>query len=106
MASNIVELINEYYEARKPYTQMLREAHANLPSKNSSSKAHTSTAESSDTVQSQQEPQFSMSPKIPHDEIREVLEKLEAARIEYAPGEKSTGKASAEKKGKAPVKKK
>ena len=98
MASNLVELVNEYYEARKPYTQMLREAHANLPSQNSSPKTSTSTADASDTVPSQQEPQFSTSPKIPHDELKDVLEKLEAAKIQYAQGEKSTGKASAGKK--------
>ena len=106
MASNLVELVNEYYEARKLYTQMLREAHASLPSQNTSPKSNKSTAESNDTAQSQQESQFSMSPKIAHDEIREVLEKLEAAKIEHAQGDESTGKASAGKKGKAPVEKK
>lgn len=100
MASNIVELVNEYYEARKPYTQMMREAHASLPSKNSSK----ANAEANDRPPAQSEPQFSLSPKIPHDEIKNVLEKLEAAKIECLQGEKSTGKASAEKKGKAPVK--
>lgn len=103
MASNLVELVNEYYEARKPYTQMVREAHASLPSKNSS-KANASTVEANDMAQSQSEPQFSLSPKIPHDEIKDVLEKLKAARIECVQGEKTTGKASVEKKGKAPVK--
>lgn len=94
MASNLVKLVNEYYEARKPYTHMLREAHANLPSKNPSTKDHTSTAEPSDMVQ---EPSFSISPKIPHDEIKDVFRKLEAAKMEYAQG-KSTGNASKEKK--------
>lgn len=103
MVSNLVELVNEYYAARKPYTQLVREAHANLPSSpNSSPKTcSTSTAgTSSDTVQShqQQESDFSLNPKIPHDEIKEVLQKLEAARIQYAEGEKSTGKAAAGKK--------
>ena len=100
MASNLVELVNEYYEARKPYTQMVREAHASLPSKNSTK----TNAEANDMAHSQAEPQFSLSPKIPHAEIKEVLEKLEAAKIEYVQGEKSTGKASTGKKGKAPVK--
>ena len=103
MASNLVELVNEYYEARKPYTQMVREAHACLPSKNST-KTNASTAEANDMAHSQSEPQFSLSPKIPRAEIKEVLDKLEAAKIECVQGEKSTGKASAEKKGKAPVK--
>ncbi|CAD6590211.1 MAG: hypothetical protein ASARMPRED_004674 [Alectoria sarmentosa] len=95
MASNLVELVNEYYEARKPYTHMVREAHANLPSKTPSTKDHTSTAEPSDMVQ---EPSFSMSPKIPHDEIKDVFRKLEATKMEYAQGKKSTGNASREKK--------
>lgn len=106
MASNLVELVNEYYEARKPYTQMLREAHASLPSQNSSPETNPSTTQSSDVVKSQQEPQFSIAPRIPHDEIKDVLEKLEAAKIEHAQGDKSTGKAAAGKKGKAPVDKK
>lgn len=97
MASNLVELVNEYYEARKPYTQLLREAHASLPSENSSTKNLTSTAESSDKVQSQ-EPSFSMTPRIPNDEIKDVLNKLEATRLEFGRGEKSTGKGSEKKK--------
>ena len=100
MASNLVELVNEYYEARKPYTQMVREAHASLPSKNSSK----ANAEANDMAQSHSEPQFSVSPTIPRDELKDVLEKLKAAKIECLQGEKSTGKASAEKKGKAPAK--
>lgn len=106
MPSDLVELVDEYYEARKPYTQMLREAYASLPSQNSARENNPSTAQSSDTVQSQQEPQFSLSPKIPHDEIKDVLEKLEAAKVEYAQSNKSTGKAGAGKKGKAPLEKK
>ncbi|KAF6236789.1 hypothetical protein HO173_005080 [Letharia columbiana] len=106
MASNLVELVNEYYEARKPYTQMLREAHASLPTKHSSPKTDTSTAEAIDMVQSQQESPFSTSPRIPNEEMRDVLKRLEATKIEYAQGDKSTGKASAERKGKAPVEKK
>ena len=106
MASNLVELVNEYYEARKPYTQLVREAHAGLPSEDSSAQTHASTTEPSDTVQTQQEPEFSMSPKIPHDEITDVLKKLEALKIEYAQGGKSTGKASAGKKRRATVEKK
>ena len=107
MASNLIQLVNEYYEARKPYTQMVREAHASLPPRNSFAETNASTAESSsNVVPSQQEPEFSMSPKIPHDEMMDVLKKLEAAKIEYAQREKSTGKASAGKKGKAPVNKK
>ncbi len=106
MASNLVQLVNEYYEARKPYTQMVREAHAGLPSETPSAQTNASTAESSNVVPSQQEPEFSMSPKIPHDEMTDVLKKLEAAKIEYAQKEKSTGKAFKGKKGKAPVDKK
>lgn len=53
-------------------------------------------------VRSQQEPLFSVSPKIPHDEIEDLLQKLDAAKIKYAQGDKSTAKSSAEKKGKAP----
>ncbi len=106
MAPNIIDLVNEYYEAKKPYSKMLREAHATLPSQNASPKPDTSTAESSDTAQSQPEPQFSISPRIPHAEIRDVLKKLEAAKIDYTQGDKSTGKASAGKKGKAPAGKK
>lgn len=106
MTSNLVELVNEYYEARKPYTQLVREAHASLPYGNSSAQTHASTTESCDTVQSQQEPEFSMSPKIPHDEITNVLKKLEALKVEYAQAGKSTGKASVGKKGRATVEKK
>ena len=62
--------------------------------------------ESNDMVQSQSEPQFSLSPKMLHDEIWDVLEKLEAAKIECAQGEKPTGKPSAEMKGKTPAGKK
>lgn len=98
MASNLVELVNEYYEARKPYTQMVREAHASLPSKNPSLKTNTSTTESSDMGQPQQEPPFSMSPRIPHDEINDVLKKLEVTKMESEQGEKSTKKAPAGKK--------
>ncbi len=106
MAPSIIDLVNEYYEAKKPYSQMLREAHATLPSQNASPKTDTSTPESSDTAQSQPEPQFSISPRIPHAEIRDVLKKLEAAKIDCMQGDQSTAKASAGKKGKAPAGKK
>lgn len=98
MASNLVELVNEYYEARKPYSQRVREAHASLPTETHSTENHTSIAESSDKIQSQQEPSFSMTPRIPNDEIEAVLKKLEAAKLEYGRGETSTGKGSEEKK--------
>lgn len=98
MASNLVELVDEYYEARKPYTQMVREAHASLPFKNPSPKANPSTTESSDMGQPQQEPPFSMSPRIPHDEINDVLKKLEVTKMESEQGENSTKKAPAGKK--------
>ena len=57
-------------------------------------------------ARSQQEPQFSISPRIPSGEIEAVLKKLQAAKIEYAQAEKPPQKASAEKKGKAPMGKK
>ena len=103
MASDLVELINEYYEARKPYSQLIRETHATPPSQDSTTETNTSTAESSDMIESQQDPQFSISPRIPKEEMRDVLRKLEAVKIEYAQGDRSTGKAMADKKGKAPV---
>ncbi len=106
MAPNIIDLVNEYYDAKKPYSQMLREAHATLPPQNASPKTNPPTSESGDTAQSQPEPQFSISPRIPNEEIRDVLKKLEAAKIDYMQGDKSTGKASAGKKGKAPAGKK
>ena len=103
MASDLIELIDEYYEARKPYSHLLRETHATPPPQDSTPETNTSTTDSSDMVPSQQEPQFSISPRIPKEEMRDVLKKLEAVKIEYAQGDRSTGKASADKKGKAPV---
>ena len=105
MASNLVELINEYYEARKPYSQLIRESHATSSCQCSTTESNNSTAESSDMVQSQQEPQFSISPRIPKEEMSDVLKKLETIKIEYTQGDRSTGKAMADKKGKAPVEK-
>ena len=103
MTSNLVELVNEYYEARKPYTKLLQDAHTDLSSNNPSPDTNTSTAEhASDT----QEPQFSISPRIPNEEIMDVLKMLEAAKIECSQGDKSTKKASTGKKGKATAEKK
>ena len=102
MASNLIDLVNEYYEAKKPYNQLLRDARTDPPSQSSSPETNTSTTESHDT----QEPQFSISPRIPNAEITAVLKKLEAAKIECAQADKSTVKATPEKKGKAPVGKK
>ena len=100
MASNLIDLIDKYYEAKKPYTQSLLNAHTNSPSQTSSPETNTSTAESS-------EPQFSISPRIPKEEIMDVVKKLEATKLEYLQREKeSTAETSAKKKGKAPVGKK
>ena len=99
MASELIDLINEYYEAKKPYNQLLRDAHTDPAPQPSAPETNTSTTES-------QEPQFSISPRIPNAEITDVLKKLEAFKIEYARGDKSTVNASAEKKGKAPAGKK
>ena len=94
MSSDLIDLIDQYYEAKKPYTKSLLNARADPPSQTKS------TTES-------QEPQFSITPPIPSEEMMNVLKKLEAAKIEYAQAEKgSTAEASAEKKGKAPVGKK
>ena len=110
MAPNIIDLVNQYYEAKKPYTQLLRESRATPSSQNSSPEpnASTTSTESSDTVPSQQEPQFSsLTPRIPPEEITEVIKKLQEAKIEYAQADRSTtSKASAGKKGKAPAEKK
>ena len=103
MASDLVELINEYYEARKPYSQLIRESYATSSSQRPTTESNNSTAESSDMVQSQQEPQFSIPPRIPKEEMSDVLKKLETIKIEYTQGDRSTGKAMADKKGKAPV---
>lgn len=100
MASNLIDLINEYYEAKKPYNQQLRDSRTDPPSQSSSPETNSST--SHDT----QEPQFSLSPRLPNAEITDLLKKLEAAKIEYAQADKSTVKATPEKKGKAPVGKK
>lgn len=107
MAPNLVDLINEYYEAKKPYNEMLREAHTTIPSQNPSPETNKlSPTKSNNKVQSQQEPQFSISPRIPNEEIANMLKKLEATKIEHMPGDGSTGEASAGRKGKAPVEKK
>ena len=100
MASNLPDLIDEYYEAKKPYTQSLLNAHTESPDQNSSPETNTSTTESD-------EPQFSISPRIPREETIDVLEKLEAIKLECLQKEKeSTAEASAKKKGKAPAGKK
>ena len=104
MTSNLVELVNEYYEARKPYTELLQGAHTDLSSKDPSPETNTtSTAESANDTQ---EPQFSISPRIPNEEIMDVLKRLEAAKIACSQGDKSTKKASTRKKGKATAEKK
>ena len=112
MAPDLIKLIDEYYEARKPYSELLQEAHTTPSSQNSTSEPDISTTEPSEMAPSeQQEPQFSLSPTLPKEELSDVLKKLEAAKIEYAQqGEKFTGKASsssssssAGKKGKAPA---
>ena len=102
MSSNLIELINEYYEARKPYTQMVLEAHAS-PSPTESS---PETDKANETLQSQPEPLFSLSPGIPKDEMKDLLQKLEAAKIEHMQRDKVTREASGEDKGKASGKKK
>ena len=100
MASNLIDLINKYYEAKKPYTQSLLNARTDSPDQTSSPETNTSTTESG-------EPQFSISPRIAKEEIMDVLKKLEATKLEYAQREKeSTAEASAKKKGKAPAGKK
>ena len=97
MASNLIDLIDEYYETKKPYTQSLLNAHTESPDQNPSPEANTSTAESD-------EPQFSTSPRIPREEMMDVLKKLEAIKLEGLQRQKeSTAEASAKKKGKAPA---
>ena len=99
MASNLIDLIDKYYEAKRPYTQSLLNAHTES-SDQISSETNTSTTESG-------EPQFSISPQIPKEEIMDVLKKLQATKLECAQREKeSTAEASAKKKGKAPEGKK
>ena len=100
MASKLIDLIDKYYEAKRPYTQSLLNTHTDPPDQTSSPGANTSTAESS-------EPEFSISPRIAKEEIMGVLRKLEATKLECAQREKeSTAEASAKKKGKAPAGKK
>ena len=100
MASNLIDLIDKYYEAKKPYTQSLINAHTESSDQTSSPETNKSTNESG-------EPQFSISPRIPKEEIMDVLKKLEATKLECAQREKeSTAEASAKKKGKAPAGKK
>ena len=100
MASNLIDLIDKYYEIKRPYTQSLLSAHTDSPNQTSSPETNTSAAESS-------EPQFSISPRIAKEEIMGVLRKLEATKLECAQREKeSTAEASAKKKGKAPAGKK
>ena len=97
MASNLIELIDKYYEAKRPYTQSLLNSHTDPPDQTSSPETNTSTAESS-------EPQFSISPRIAKEEIMDVLKKLEATKLECAQREKeSIAEASAKGKGKAPA---
>ena len=102
MSSNLIELVNEYYEARRPYTQMVQEAHTSPSSTNPSPE----TDKASEMLQSQPEPLFSLSPGIPKDEIKDLLQKLEAAKIGHMQGDKVTREASEENKGKASGKKK
>ena len=100
MASNLIDLIDEYYEAKKPYTQSLLNAHTESLDQISPPENNPSTAESNN-------PQFSISPRIPKEEIMDVLKKLEATKLECAQREReSTAEASAKKKGKAPAGKK
>ena len=99
MASNLIDLIDKYYEAKRPYTQSLLNAHTES-SDQIPSETNTSTTESG-------EPHFSISPQIPKEEIMDVLKKLQATKLECAQREKeSTAEASAKKKGKAPEGKK
>ena len=102
MSPNLTELINNYYAAKKPYTQMLQEAHAS-PSPTESS---PETDKANETLQSPPEPLFSLSPAIPKDEMKALLQKLEAAKIGHMQGDKVTREASGEDKGKVKGEKK
>ena len=97
MSPNITELINNYYEAKKPYTQMLQEAHASP----SSTESSLETDKATETLQSPPEPLFSHSPAIPKDEMKALLQKLEAAKIGHMQGDKATREAAGGEKGKA-----
>ena len=97
MSPNITELINDYYAAKKPYTQMLQEAHASP----SSTEPSPETDKTNETLQSPPEPLFSFSPAIPKDEMKALLQKLEAAKIGHMQGDKARREASGEEKGKA-----
>ena len=100
MASNLIDLIDEYYETKKPYTRSLLNARTESPDQTSSPETNTSTAESG-------QPQFSISPQIPKEEIMDVLKKLEATKLDNVQREKEfTAETSAKKKGKAPAGKK
>ena len=102
MSPNLTELINEYYEAKKPYTQMLQEAHASPSSTESSPETNKAT----ETLQSPSEPLFSLSPAIPKDEMKALLQKLEAAKIGHMQGDKVAREAAGKDKGKASGEKK
>ena len=102
MSPNLTELINNYYEAKKPYTQLLQKAHTGP----SSTESSPETDEANKTLQSPPEPLFSLSPAIPKDEMKDLLQKLEAAKIGHIQGGKVTREASGEDKGKASGRKK
>ena len=102
MSPNLTELISEYYEAKKPYSQMLSEAHANPSSTDSSPE----TDKANETLQSPPEPLFSLSPAMPKDEMKALLQKLEADKIGHMRGSKVAREADGEDKGKASGKKK
>ena len=109
MAPDLIELIDEYYEAKKPYTQSLHENHDTSSLQLPSPEANTSTDSSDNMAQpKQEEPQFSISPRLPKEEIPNALENLKKARIEYTQqGKQAAETASAgTKKGKAPAGKK
>ena len=99
MSPNLTELINNYYEAKKPYTQLLQQAHTSPSSTESS-------PETDKANQSPPEPLFSLSPAIPKDEMKDLLQKLEAAKIGHMQGGKVMREASGEDKGKASGRKK
>ena len=79
MSSKLIEAIDAYYEAKKPYTALLREVQASSISVEKSQDPRPSSKQSSDKDQ-----EGSSNVDAPSDEVQEMLEKLRAARLSHS----------------------
>ncbi len=85
--SSLMDEINAYYEARKPYTEMLR----NLPASGTSEGDPLQDQNSTKATDNVQQEWFA-DLQTPNAEIKALLEKLEASRIADPKPEKGKGK--------------